>query len=209
MKRLSIGVRTCLYGAHCLFVHPFFVYRAWVILYGPVRDPRLLAAFFVHDLGYLTGNIPNIDGPEGERHVEWGVEVMARMFGAPWGTFTAHHSRFYCALVGQPFSRLCPVDKLAPTLESRGFFLARIIATGEIWEYLEHATTGKYLADHKGAQALDLSSAEIAARRLTPRTWRAILAWNDLTITFLRDWAWAHRDEAVPEPPLPCSRQAV
>lgn len=77
-----IGTRTVLYGYHTAWLHPFFVAGAWWRLYGFPWDPRLWAAFFVHDLGYW--GLPNLDGPEGERHPEWGAEVIGNWFDMPW-----------------------------------------------------------------------------------------------------------------------------
>ena len=76
--RPSIGTRSVLFGAHCFFLHPFFVARAWTHLYGFPWDPRLWIAFFVHDLGYLGK--PNIDGPEGEEHPHLGARIIGWLF---------------------------------------------------------------------------------------------------------------------------------
>lgn len=70
---MTIGTRSVLYGAHCFFIHPFFVAWAWWKLYGFPWDPRLWVVFFVHDLGYL--GLPNIDGPEGKDHVFLGAKI--------------------------------------------------------------------------------------------------------------------------------------
>lgn len=76
---MKIGTKSVLFGAHCWFIHPWFVAAAWSKLYGFPTDPRLWVAFFVHDLGYLGK--PNIDGPEGETHVELGAKIMSRFDG--------------------------------------------------------------------------------------------------------------------------------
>jgi hypothetical protein len=75
---VKIGTRSVLFGAHCWLLHPWFVFAAWRKLYGFPWDPRLWVAFFVHDLGYIGK--PNMDGPEGERHVEFGAWLMRRLF---------------------------------------------------------------------------------------------------------------------------------
>lgn len=75
---MNIGTRSILYGAHCWFIHPWFVAWAWVKLYGWPRDFRIWVAFFVHDLGYWGK--PNMDGPEGEDHVLLGADLMHRWF---------------------------------------------------------------------------------------------------------------------------------
>lgn len=71
---MKIGTKSVLFGAHCFALHPFFVAAAWIRLYGFPFDPRIWIAFFVHDLGYLWK--PNMDGPEGETHVELGAAIM-------------------------------------------------------------------------------------------------------------------------------------
>ena len=75
---MKIGTRSILFGAHQFAIHPWFVAWAWWQLYGFPFDPRLWVAFFVHDLGYWGK--PNMDGPEGERHVEFGAAVMTFFF---------------------------------------------------------------------------------------------------------------------------------
>lgn len=71
---MKIGTRSVLYGAHCFFLHPWFVAAAWIKLYGWPWDPRIWIAFFVHDIGYWGK--PNMDGVEGEKHVELGAKIM-------------------------------------------------------------------------------------------------------------------------------------
>src|SRR5882757_8921986 len=75
---VTIGTKSVLFGAHCFFLHPWFVAAGWCKLYGFPWDPRLWVAFFVHDLGYLGK--PNMDGPEGESHPEFGAKVMGFLF---------------------------------------------------------------------------------------------------------------------------------
>jgi hypothetical protein len=75
---MKVGTKSVLFGAHCFFLHPIFVAIAWTKLYGFPFDPRLWVAFFVHDLGYLGK--PNMDGKEGETHVELGAKIMRFLF---------------------------------------------------------------------------------------------------------------------------------
>jgi len=77
---MNVGTKSVLYGAHCFFLHPWFVARAWSKLYGFPFDPRLWVAFFVHDLGYWGK--PNMDGEEGEHHPFFGAKVMGYLFDA-------------------------------------------------------------------------------------------------------------------------------
>ena len=130
---MKLGTKSLLYGAHCFLLHPWFVAAAWTRIYGFPFDPRLWIAFFVHDLGYLGK--PNMDGTEGQTHVELGATIMRILFGKPWGDFTRYHSRFYAKRDGRHFSRLCVADKLALSLTPPWLYLPMVRRTGEIQEY--------------------------------------------------------------------------
>lgn len=138
---MKIGTKSLLYGAHCFFIHPMFVFMAWWRLYGFPYDPRLWVAFVVHDWGYWGK--PNMDGPEGESHVELGAKIMGKLFGPTWADFTRYHSRFYARKDGAKPSKLCYADKLATWYEWPLFYLLRATLTGEIKEY-RACTEGKY-----------------------------------------------------------------
>jgi hypothetical protein len=45
----------------------------------------LYAAFWLHDIGYM--GCRDMDGPDGESHVELGAQVMEVLFGSKWGDF--------------------------------------------------------------------------------------------------------------------------
>ena len=170
---MKIGTRSVLFGAHCFFLHPWFVAAAWRKLYGFPRDPRLWVAFFVHDLGYLGK--PNMDGAEGERHVEFGARLMRFLFGAAWGEFTLYHSRYYAKLHGRPFSRLCVADKFSISLEPAWLYLPRVLLSGEAHEYMTR--------DERQ------HSRFWVAEREDPRKWfHNVQQW-------CRAWALEHRDE--------------
>jgi hypothetical protein len=162
---VSVGTKSVLFGAHCFFLHPWFVAWAWTRLYGFPWDPRLWVAFFVHDLGYWGSE--NMDGPEGERHPEWAARLMTRLFDwrpgyglryaggdsfqwrccfqdwdsdrdfllGPWGQLVLFHSRFYAKANQARPSRLCIADKLAICLTPWWLYLPMARATGEIHEY--------------------------------------------------------------------------
>ena len=131
---MRIGTKSVLFGAHCFFLHPWFVAMGWWKLYGFPFDPRLWCAFFLHDIGYLGK--PNMDGKEGEAHVEFGTKVMAFIFGQKWGDFCRYHSRFYAKKDGRNPSLLCIADKLAITLTPAWLYLPMVNWTGEIKEYM-------------------------------------------------------------------------
>jgi hypothetical protein len=152
--RLNMGTRSILYGAHAFWFHPFVVAAAWWKTYGFPFDPRLWVAFFVHDLGYI--GCPNMDGPEGERHPEFGASIMHCLFdsykenyGDPyvrrwrrltkWHDFSLYHSRTYAKLHGAEVSKLCYADKLAFTVQPKWLYLLLVRLTGEYEEYLGNA----------------------------------------------------------------------
>ena len=105
---MTIGTRSVLYGAHCAVLHPWFLAVAWYKLYGFPWDVRLWASFCLHDIGYISK--PNMDGCEGETHVELGAKIMGLLFGESWAAFTAAHSRYWAKRNGRQFSRLCVAD---------------------------------------------------------------------------------------------------
>ena len=184
---MKIGTKSLLFGVHQFAIHPWFVAWAWWRLYGFPFDPRLWVAFFVHDLGYWGK--PNLDGPEGERHPEFGARVMSifdrrsrfgvcprhrarngkRLFSS-WSDFCLYHSRFLAKQAGMPFSRLCVADKLAIALTPAWLYLPMARLSGEL---------GKYMRG-KGART--------PAGERTPREWfRDVQRYCDA-------WAWEHRD---------------
>lgn len=139
---MKIGTKSILFGAHQFVLHPLFVAWAWWRLYGFPCDLRLWIAFFVHDLGYWGK--PNMDGPEGDRHVELGAFIMWFLFDwnsnelmiGKWYNLCLYHSRFYAKKNNMPFSRLCVADKLSIVLEPAWLYLPRVRWSGEIKEYM-------------------------------------------------------------------------
>lgn len=156
---LKLGTRSVLFGAHQFLLHPLFLALAWTKLYGFPSDPRLWAAFFLHDVGYIGKE--NLDGAEGETHPELGGKIMAKLFGESWGEFTKFHSRFFANLDERTPSPLCAADKLATTLVPKPVYLALIHLSGEVDEYLEHFRQA--LASSKGKYALDAHNVPSAA----------------------------------------------
>jgi len=134
---MKIGTRSILFGAHQFLLHPVLLAVAWRKLYGFPLDPRLWVAFFVHDLGYF--GCSNMDGPEGEKHVEFGARLMRSLFGNSWGEFCGGHSRYYALARGLAISRLCVADKLAFVLTPDWLYLTMTKATGEIFEYIKRS----------------------------------------------------------------------
>jgi hypothetical protein len=180
---MKVGTKSVLWGVHCFFIHPFFVAWGWATLYGFPTDPRLWVAFFVHDLGYLQKS--DMDGPEGETHVELGARLMERWFGPTWGDFCRYHSRFYSKRDGRAPSRLCFADKMVPSLEPWWLYLPRAWASGELWEYLARAAGrdgGKYANEPNSPQVQAL---------LSGTRWRD---WYNGMALFSKEYALAHKD---------------
>lgn len=172
---MKVGSKSVLFGAHCFFLHPWFVALAWWKLYGFPYDPRLWIAFFVHDLGYWGK--PNMDGPEGEKHVNFGARVMRDLFGDEWYRFCLYHSRFYAKLHGQPYSRLCVADKLSFHYTPKWLYLPMVRLSGEVWEYVKEAQSGKYQSMNIGTVDLKQWAADVDA--------------------YMTRWAWEHREIKV------------
>lgn len=78
---MKLGTKSLLYGAHCFFIHPWFVLIAWIKLYGFPFDPRIWIAIFVHDFGYWGK--PDMDGPRGKTHPLLGAHIMHTLFDRP------------------------------------------------------------------------------------------------------------------------------
>lgn len=132
---MEIGTKSVLYGAHNPVIHGICNALAWRRLWGFPWDIRLWFAFALHDLGYWSS--PNLEGFEGERHVELGARIMTRLFGADWGALSAGHSRHWAKRCGIPVSRLCFADKLAFVLTPDWLYLLMTRATGELYEYMQ------------------------------------------------------------------------
>jgi len=135
---MKTGTKSILFGAHCFFIHPFFVFAAWWKLYGFPFDIRLSIAFMVHDLGYW--GCTKMDDAEGELHPYFGAKIMGFLFGKEWYEFTLYHSRFLAKKNNAQYSRLCVADKLAIGLTPTWLYLPMANATGEIYEYMTMTT---------------------------------------------------------------------
>lgn len=171
---MNVGTRSILFGAHQFILHPLILFMAWWKLYGFPTDPRLWVAFLVHDLGYWGK--PNMDGPEGETHVELGAKIMAQLFGKEWGNFCLYHSRFYAKRDGAHFSRLCVADKQAIVMDPWWLYLPRVLLSGEVWEYFHVSTKegNKYRNEYRDTSSLR--------------------AWHKSMVKYLIAWVAEHRD---------------
>jgi hypothetical protein len=174
---MTVGTKTLLWGSHCAILHPWYVARAWIRLYGWPWHPAYWLAFVIHDWGYWGR--ANIDGPEGERHPLWAAKALNRLFGREWFYFCLLHSRFYSKRMGLPYSRLCVADKLAITLMPPKVWVRLARWSGEIDEYFAlHADP----ASKYGDDGWDTSDAE---------------AWFRQLQVYLRAWVAQHKHDAA------------
>ena len=191
---MKVGTKSILFGAHCFLVHPWFVAAAWWKLNGFPWNPRLWIAFLVHDLGYIGK--PNMDGPEGETHVELGARIMHWLFDGDvivcgqvlrrdttWYEFCLYHSRFYAKRDGRKPSLLCMADKLALALTPAWLYLPMVRATGEIDEYMA-------LAKVRNLVVADVES-KYAYLNLTVRSQEL---WYAAVQEYVYRWVMEHKD---------------
>ncbi len=166
---------------------------------GPVFahlcHPLLWLSFFVHDLGYLGK--PDMDGDEGERHVELGARILERADWmsrppvraeagiGPWAGLCLFHSRFYAKLHGRPFSPLCVADKLAIAETPAWLYLPMVRATGEINEYMRHADDRNLVTDgQRGGKYTSMRT----------RTQEGEAVWYADVQDYVRRWVAEHKD---------------
>ena len=177
---MTVGTRSVLFGAHAFWLHLWFVGLAWARLFGAPWDVRLWVAFAVHDLGYLGKN--DVEGRDGETHVELGASIMGFFFGDSWADFVACHSRYWAKRMNRQVSALCIADKLAFVLTPAWLYLPMTRASGELAEYMlrakERQAGSGYFTAEESAQ---LNSTD-------ERVWLAGLK------SYTRRWVEAHRD---------------
>lgn len=198
-RKMPIGTKSVLFGAHCFFIHPVLLFVSWWRLYGFPWDPRLWVAFVVHDLGYWGK--PNMDGEEGELHPYLGAKVMGFLFDKKkpdnksyplpseywyWHDFTLYHSRFLAKKNGAQFSRLCVADKYVIATEPAWLYLPRVRFTGEIKEYMKDAAKN--------------SNGDIPVQESES-------AWYAAVQKYVLGWVQEHKD-CRPDTWTPASREA-
>ena len=170
---MRVGLKSLLGGAHCFALHPFFVAWGWTKLYGFPWDPRLWAAFGLHDIGYIA--CTSMDGDEGERC----------LFGPKWESECFRHSRYWCRRTGLPISRLCLADKLAFALTPAWLYMPMARWTGELAEYMERSRDRQAGdKDFTPDELADLNSGD-------ERRWLRGLQ------SYALRWVDRHRDQAV------------
>jgi hypothetical protein len=136
---MNIGTKTLLYGNHQIFIHPFFVWLAWVKCYRSLPTWREAICIFIHDWGYWGK--PNIDGPEGEIHPHWAQMWAYRHLDI--GTHAYHYSDL-CAGHSVSYvkkysylavSQLCLADKVGVAFMPIWMMVLLGKLTGETREY--------------------------------------------------------------------------
>lgn len=192
---MKIGTKSLLFGAHCFFLHPWFVAAAWWKLYGFPWDIRLWVAFFVHDWGYWGK--PNMDGPEGESHILLGARILSTLFDAQleqdgwtetcpysyhwerrnmsWEQFALFHSRSVARRARRPVSKLGMADKLAIVFTPWWLYLPLVWLTGEVREYRK--------ASQEGGKYASMSCYD--------RSWRV---WYGKVQDYLKAWVNTYRE---------------
>ena len=182
---MKVGTKSVLGGAHCFLVHPILVAYGWWRLFGPPLDPRLFAAFVLHDFGYLGR--ADMDGPGGEEHVLLGARIMGWLFGPAWEDECLRHSRYWCRRMGLPISRLCLADKLAFALAPAWLYLPMARWTGELQEYMARSRE-RQAGDDNGFTAEEdrLVRSEVAEE------------WLQGLQSYTLRWVERHRDQWAP-----------
>jgi hypothetical protein len=92
--------------------------------------------------------------------------------------FSAMHSRFMARQCSGHFSLLCPVDKLAIALEPWWLYLPRVMATGEIKEYMAIRN------DPNSKYGREASRGVVTSRR----------EWHRGMAGHCQTWAYLHKD---------------
>lgn len=175
---MKIGTKSILFGAHQFLLHPVFVAWAWIQLYGFPWDPRIWIAFFVHDLGYLGK--PNMDGAEGETHVELGARIMHFLFDR---------------VKRVQMTEIFPSIQRFVELRNDGWDVIDYCGNGVTYERMEQSTKwrdftmyhSRYYAKKNGAKPSKLCFADKLAFCVTPK-WMYIImtSWTGEIIEYMR-----------------------
>lgn len=141
---MNVGTKSLLFGVHQFVWHPITVLLAWIELYG-FPNWKEIVCIIIHDIGYWGS--PNMDGPEGEKHPEYGAYLAKSLLDKNdppymlteeyWIYYylCLYHSRYYANRNGDTPSKLCWADKLSCKFDPWWFYLPRAVLSGEIKEY--------------------------------------------------------------------------
>ena len=180
---MKVGTKSVIGGAHCFFLHPFFVAWGWTRLFGFPWDARLWFAFCLHDVGYL--GCSNMDGDEGEEHVVLGARIMGALFGPAWEDECLRHSRYWCRRMGLPISRLCLADKMAFALTPAWLYLPMTRWTGELAEYMMRSR------ERQGGDISFTNDEDRLVQSASPEEWLSGLQ------SYTLRWVERHRGEVA------------
>lgn len=175
---MKIGTKSILFGAHQFMLHPVFVAWAWIKLYGFPWDPRICTSFFVHDLGYWGK--PNMDGVEGETHVELGARIMHFLFD---GMEREEMQEVYPSL--QRFIELRKAGWHTIWTGDNAIIVERMVQSTKWRDFTMYHS--RYYAKKNGAQPSKLCFADKLAFCVTPR-WIYIVmtSWTGEIIEYMR-----------------------
>jgi len=135
---MKTGTKTLIFGNHLWWLHPLFVYIAWVKLYKSMPSWREVICIIIHDWGYWGK--PNLDGDEGENHPQFAAELALDLFGHEYWELCMFHSRFQAKRYrNSPPSKLCLADKLGVAMMPTWLWVILGKLSGEIKEYMADA----------------------------------------------------------------------
>lgn len=231
LSRIPIGTRTLLFGAHQFLLHPFFVAKAWIMLYGWPWHPAIWVSFIVHDWGYWGKH--ELESGVGVRHVELGAKIVQWLFGPAlkcrnmlcnsgvtiyrdvdgkiarrncechrWYHFCLFHSRFYAELYNASPSQLCLADKLSIALMPAKLYLALVRFTGEIDHYLAASVGRDGQSTSVGRWAHMAMRTKDAGELVDSRVCE--VAWHSSMVEFVANWVHCKQIE---EREVQCANQ--
>lgn len=132
---MSLGTKTLLFGVHQIFIHPFLVTIAWIILYKSLPNLRELICIFIHDWGYWGKK--DLKGADGDTHPELGAKIALFIFGEKYKQFILGHSTFYTCRNDIEVSKLMAPDKYWHCIVPYWVYALLSIPTGEMKHYRE------------------------------------------------------------------------
>ena len=115
----------------------------------------------------------------------WQVFIAQWWSASAWHDSVLYHSRFLAKQAGRQPSLLCAADKLAIALEPWWLNLPRVMATGEIKEYMRLAQARNLAGDPAGKYST-MNNSTVSRRE-----------WHRSMTDYVRRWAFEHRDGRI------------
>lgn len=198
---MKLGTKSVLFGAHCFFLHPFFVAWAWWRLYYFPWDIRLWLCFFLHDIGYIGKT--EMDSEDGQNHPYVGARIVQKLcdrdrFGMgdaaryTWYDFCLLHSRHLAKKLDKPFSKLCVADKYASVLTPAWLYVPMTSATGEIHEYMAGSVKHYFQAKKEGKTIHP--DVKAMAKYGAGMSWSSRIYWWKSFQAYIHNWVIQHKD---------------